>query len=103
MKKGSIYGMSLHVVMLLQMVIFTNIFDLFQLGFFKRKHQEEIAARKKSQNAEPKSDEENLIQNNSKDQEKEPIEDNMEEAKAEVSPDKCDELDKMLQEVQNYA
>jgi len=25
MKKGSIYGMSLHMVMLLQMVIFTNI------------------------------------------------------------------------------
>lgn len=73
------------------------------MGFFRRKHQEEIAARKKSQNVEPKGDEENLIQNNGKDQEKQPIEDHTEEAKDEVSPDKCDELDKMLAEVQNYA
>jgi hypothetical protein len=55
---------------------------------FRRKHQEEIAARKKSQHVDPKGDEENLIQNNGKDQEKEPIEDNTEEANKEVSPDK---------------
>ena len=85
------------------MAIFKNVFDLFQVGFFRRKHQEEIAARKKSQHVDPKGDEENLIQNNGKDQEKEPIEDNTEEANKEVSPDKCDELDKMLQEVQSYA
>lgn len=84
------------------MAIFKNVFDLFQVGFFRRKHQEEIAARKKS-HVDPKGDVENLIQNNGKDQEKEPIEDDTEEANKEVSPDKCDELDKMLQEVQNYA
>ena len=84
------------------MAIFKNVFDLFQVGFFRRKHQEEIAARKKL-HVDPKGDEEILIQNNGKDQEKEPIEDNTEKANKEVSPDICDELDKMLQEVQSYA
>ena len=59
----------------------------WKLGFFRRKHQEEIAARKKSQHVDPKGDEENLIQNNGKDQEKEPIEDNTEEANKEIPND----------------
>ncbi|VDI79795.1 integrin alpha 9 [Mytilus galloprovincialis] len=55
------------------------VFALWKFGFFKRKHLDEIALRKKSQHVEPKSDEVKLIEENGKDKEKETLNETKEE------------------------
>ncbi|XP_076094714.1 integrin alpha-9-like isoform X2 [Mytilus galloprovincialis] len=67
-------------IVLALIVLAIVIFVFWKFGFFKRKHLDEIANRKKSQKyVEPKSDEEKLIEENGKDKEKEALNETKEE------------------------